>query len=61
MLIHGNSYDVLSSYFTSYAVKKAKKPKQLVLYDDVGHGLEEVSEKVFEKLQKWFVDNLNKK
>jgi len=61
LLIHGNSDDVLPPYCSSYVYKKAKEPKQLVLYDNAGHGLDEVSEKVFKKLQKWFVENLNKK
>ena len=58
LVIHGNSDLVLSSYCSSYIYKKAKEPKQLILYDDAGHSLDEVADKVFHKVQKWLVENL---
>jgi pimeloyl-ACP methyl ester carboxylesterase len=58
LLIHGKRDEILSSYCSSYIYNKAKEPKQLILYDDAGHSLDEVADKVFHKVQKWVVENL---
>jgi pimeloyl-ACP methyl ester carboxylesterase len=61
LLIHGNSDEVLSSYCSSYIYNKAKEPKQLILYDDASHSLDEVADKVFHKVQKWIVEKLSER
>jgi pimeloyl-ACP methyl ester carboxylesterase len=60
LLIHGNSDDVLSSYCSSYVCNKAKEPKQLLLYDNAGHSLDEVADKVFHRVYEWLGQNLNR-
>lgn len=60
LLIHGNSDDVLSSYCSSYVYTKAKEPKQLLLYDNAGHSLDEVADKVFHRVHEWLGQNLNR-
>lgn len=60
LLIHGNNDDVLSSYCSSYVYKKAKEPKHLVLFDNASHGLDEVSEQVFQIVYQWLLENLNR-
>ncbi len=60
LLIHGNSDDVLSSYCSSYVYNKAKEPKQLLLYDNAGHSLDEVADKVFHRVHEWLGQNLNR-
>lgn len=61
LLIHGNSNAVLSSYCSSYIYNKSEQPKQMILYDDASHSLDEVADKVFHKVQKWIVENLTEK
>jgi pimeloyl-ACP methyl ester carboxylesterase len=61
LLIHGDSDAVLSSYCSSYIYNKAEQPKQLMLYDNASHSLDEVADKVFHKVQKWIVENLTEK
>ncbi len=60
LLIHGNNDYVLSPYCSSYVYNKAKEPKQLVLYDNASHSLDEVGDKVFHKVHNWLGQNLNK-
>ena len=60
LLIHGNNNDVLSSYCSSYVYKNAKEPKHLVLFDNASHGLDDVSEQVFQSVYQWLLENLNR-
>ncbi len=60
LLIHGNSDAVLPSYCSSYVYNKAKEPKQLVLYDNASHSLDEVADEVFHKVHEWLGQNLDK-
>ena len=59
LLLHGNSDAVLSSYCSSYVYNKAKEPKQLILYDNASHSLDEVADNVFRKVHQWLGQNLN--
>jgi pimeloyl-ACP methyl ester carboxylesterase len=58
LLLHGNNDAVLPSCCSSYVYNKAKEPKQLVLYDNTSHSLDEVADKVFHKVHKWLGQNL---
>ncbi|MBA3978130.1 MAG: dienelactone hydrolase family protein [Nitrosopumilus sp.] len=60
LLIHGNNDTVLPSYCSSSIYNKAKEPKQLVLYDNAGLSLDEVADKVFNKVYEWLGENFNK-
>jgi esterase/lipase len=61
LLIHENKDNVLSSYCSSFVYKKAKEPKHLVLFDNASHGLDEVSEQVFQTVYQWLLENLDSK
>ncbi|MGN6559505.1 MAG: alpha/beta hydrolase, partial [Candidatus Nitrosocosmicus sp.] len=61
LLIHGNKYNVLTSYCSSFVYKKAKEPKHLVLFDNASHGLDEASEQVFQIVNQWLLENLKSK
>ena len=58
LLIHGNNDEVLSPYCSHYIYNNAHEPKKLVLYDNASHGLDEVADKVFQKVHEWFLENL---
>lgn len=58
LLIHGNNDEVLSPYCSHYIYNNAQEPKKLVLYDNASHGLDEVADKVFQKVHEWFLENL---
>jgi len=60
LLIHGNKDDVLSPYCSLYVHKKAKVPKQVIIYDNAGHSLDEVADKVHQKVYEWIIRNLAK-
>ncbi len=60
LLIHGNNDDVLSPYCSLYVHKKAKVPKQLIIYDSASHSLDEVADKVHQKVYNWIIRNLAK-
>ncbi len=60
LLIHGNNDDVLSPYCSIYVHKKAKVSKQLIIYDSASHSLDEVADKVHQKVYEWIIRNLDK-
>lgn len=61
LLIHGNNDNVLSPYCYHYVYNNAYKPKELVLYDNASHSLNEVADNVFQKVHGWLLKNLIKK
>lgn len=61
LLIHGNNDNVLSPYCSHYVYNNAYKPKELVLYDNASHSLNEVADNVFQKVHEWLLKNLIKK
>ena len=60
LLLHGINDNTLPPYCSLYVYKNAKEPKQLVLYDKASHSLDEVSDRVFQKVYSWIVENLSK-
>ena len=60
LLIHGNNDKVLSPYCSHYVYNNAHEPKELVLYDNASHGLDEVADKIFQKVYEWLLKNLIK-
>jgi pimeloyl-ACP methyl ester carboxylesterase len=60
LLIHGNNDKILSPYCSHYVYNNAHEPKELVLYDNASHSLDEVADKVFQKVYEWLLKNLLK-
>jgi pimeloyl-ACP methyl ester carboxylesterase len=58
LLIHGKSDEALPASSSVYAYNLAHEPKKIKLYEDAGHGLEEVSEEVYTEIKDWIRDNL---
>jgi hypothetical protein len=59
LMIHGSDDKVLQVYCSEQEVyQKAHEPKQILLCKGVGHGLDEVSEEVYELVYGWLVNNL---
>jgi predicted esterase len=58
LMIHGSDDKVLPVYCSEQVYQKAHEPKQIVLYERAGHGLDEVSEEVYELVYGWLVNNL---
>ena len=59
LLAHGKADTVLPPWCAEYVHEIAREPKRLVLYDDAGHGLEEVAEPVRELVRTWIVEKLS--
>ena len=57
-MIHGTDDKVLPVHCSQQVYQKAHEPKQTVLWEGAGHGLNEVSEEVYELVYGWLVDNL---
>jgi hypothetical protein len=45
-------------FITEHVYQQALEPKRLIIYKRAGHGLDEVSEDVYELAYGWFVNNL---
>ena len=58
LMIHGSDDKVLPAYCSEEVYQKAHDPKQIVLCQGAGHGLDEVSEEVYELVYGWLVNNL---
>lgn len=58
LVIHGSDDKVLPAYCSEQVYQKAHEPKQIVLYKGAGHGLEEVSEEIYELVYDWLVNKL---
>jgi pimeloyl-ACP methyl ester carboxylesterase len=58
LMIHGSDDKVLPVYCSEQLYQKAHEPKQIVLCEGAGHGLDEVSEEVYELVYGWLVNNL---
>ena len=57
-MIHGSDDKVLPVYCLEQAYRKVHEPKQIVFYKGASHGLDEVSEEVYELVYGWLVNNL---
>ena len=58
LMIHGSDDKVLPAYCSEQVYQKAHEPKQIVLCKGAGHGLDEVSEEVYELVYDWLVNSL---
>jgi pimeloyl-ACP methyl ester carboxylesterase len=58
LMIHGSDDKVLPAYCSEEVYQKAHDPKQIVLCEVAGHGLDEVSEEVYELVYDWLVNSL---
>jgi pimeloyl-ACP methyl ester carboxylesterase len=58
LMIHGTDDKVLPVYCSEQVYQQAHEPKQIVLCEGAGHGLDEVSEGVYEVVYGWLVNNL---
>lgn len=59
LLIHGTADRVLTPACSQHAFAEARDPKELMLYEGAGHGLETVSEEVHQKVLTWLVTQLS--
>lgn len=58
LMIHGYDDKVLPAYCSEEVYQKAHDPKQIVLCQGASHGLDEVSEEVYELVYDWLVNSL---
>jgi pimeloyl-ACP methyl ester carboxylesterase len=58
LMIHGSDDKVLPAYCSEQVYQKAHEPKQIVLCKGACHGLDEVSEEVYELVYDWLVNSL---
>jgi pimeloyl-ACP methyl ester carboxylesterase len=58
LMIHGSDDKVLPAHCSEEVYQKAHDPKQIVLCEGAGHGLDEVSEEVYELVYDWLVNSL---
>jgi pimeloyl-ACP methyl ester carboxylesterase len=58
LMIHGTDDKVLPVYCSQQVYQQAHEPKQIIIYEGAGHGLDEVSEKVYELVHSWLLNNL---
>lgn len=58
LLIHGTHDKVLPVYCSQQVYQQAHEPKKIILYKGASHGLEEVSEEVYELVFGWLANNL---
>jgi pimeloyl-ACP methyl ester carboxylesterase len=58
LMIHGSDDKVLPAYCSEEVYQKAHDPKQIVLCQGASHGLDEVSEEVYELVYDWLVNSL---
>lgn len=59
LLLHGTADPVLSPACSKQIYQHALEPKQLILYPDAGHGLDEVADEVESAVQHWLIEQLN--
>lgn len=58
LLLHGMNDKVLPADCSKYTYQIAKQPKQLVLYPNAGHVLDEVADEVYQTVRKWVITKL---
>jgi dienelactone hydrolase len=58
LFIHGTDDEILPSHCSSYAYELAQEPKDIILLDGSGHGLDEAADDVYEILRSWLLQNL---
>jgi pimeloyl-ACP methyl ester carboxylesterase len=60
LLLHGTADPVLTPLCSQQVYQLAIEPKQLILYPDAGHGLDEVAEEVHQVVRDWVIEQLNR-
>jgi len=55
---HGEADETLPPSSSVYAYNLAHKPKKIKTYENAGHGLKEVSDKVYGEVRDWIIENL---
>jgi fermentation-respiration switch protein FrsA (DUF1100 family) len=58
LLLHGAADRVLPPSSSQHVFQAARQPKQLLLYNGAGHGLDEVADEVRRVVREWLVDKL---
>jgi alpha/beta superfamily hydrolase len=58
LLIHGEADETLHPSSSVYAYNLAHEPKRIKIHENAGHGLNEVSDKVYNEVRDWIIDNL---
>ncbi|MGB9927766.1 MAG: alpha/beta hydrolase [Methanosarcina sp.] len=58
LLIHGEADKTLPAGSSIYAYNLAHEPREIKIYRGAGHGLDEVSDKVYTKVKSWIKENL---
>ncbi|MFL2640373.1 MAG: alpha/beta hydrolase family protein [Dehalococcoidia bacterium] len=58
LVIHGKSDQVLPYSDAQRIYDWAKEPKELVIYEKAGHGLNEIKEDLYEKLIGWIIEQV---
>ncbi|WP_341528251.1 dienelactone hydrolase family protein [Nostoc sp. UHCC 0302] len=59
LLIHGMADEVLPPLCSQHVYQQALEPKQIILYPDATHGLDEVADEVYQLVRNWIVQQLN--
>lgn len=60
LLLHGTGDKVLSPRCSQWVYQLALEPKQIILYPDAGHGLDEVADEVYLVVRDWIVQQLSR-
>jgi pimeloyl-ACP methyl ester carboxylesterase len=58
LLIHGEADETLPPNSSVYAYNLAHEPKKIKIYENAGHGLNEVSDEVYMEVKNWIIANL---
>lgn len=61
LLIHGTSDQVIPSSCSSNVYEMAHDPKEIIIYNNAGHTLEEVDKEVYQTVSNWLTEQLEKK
>jgi fermentation-respiration switch protein FrsA (DUF1100 family) len=58
LMLHGGADRILPPSSSQHVFRAAQQPKQLLLYDGAGHGLDEVEDEVHRVVGQWIVEKL---
>ena len=59
LLLHGTADPILPFHCSEQVHQQALDPKQLILYPDAGHRLDEVADQVYLTVHDWLLEQLN--
>nr|WP_199306720.1 dienelactone hydrolase family protein [Anabaena sphaerica] len=60
LLVHGVADQVLPSYCSQRVYQLALEPKQLIIYPNANHGLDEVKDEIYQLVKNWLIEQLNR-